>query len=494
MPIVYETAAPAQAMADVNYDLAARRAELASDAGGFGRGGVYGRGGGGGGVIDMGDQNALFARNNESFQREADSLNRTGIPNRDLARARWDTEQQADRFRLQAELQQTELTQAEQMRLSRMKNAIGEVASDPTLAEDEKAAIITRLRTGIDPLEQRLVRSRLAAEAQMKNQHAELFEFQAAARKREADIMAKSAKERMHFEPDPTALSEITEDILSTIAPEARKFLPEGFVERAAQAEALRQGLGTSMYIQPDGKLVPLGESKTKASGTGQQKPTPPFDVSKEWREAWRQAELAQKRSRKEKDSEGKDVTVFENPQDEKWRQNRAEELFDTAFEAYTTKKAQADAEAPVQGGRYNPKAASWRKGQQPPAQAQPNQEVASDATGDKAEAPIGHRMESLKQSQEQVMASGIPPEDKVKASNAMAEAQHIISTYPVRKTRPEAAQKRLDELADSIDAIMKSVKLGQPIPAIAMPPKPAAGGGDKPFTPRGMAQHDRLK
>lgn len=59
------------------------------------------------------------------------------------------------RAEAQAWLNQQDLSQAEALRLQRMQRAVGEVMATDDLTPEEKAALVTQLRTGIDPLRQR---------------------------------------------------------------------------------------------------------------------------------------------------------------------------------------------------------------------------------------------------------------------------------------------------------------------------------------------------
>lgn len=89
-------------------------------------------------------------------------------------------QQQAGMAQMQAGihdwLSSQDLSRHEQLTLQRMQQAVGEVNSDPNLAPWEKAAALTKLKTGIDPLQMR------SQQMQMKQQeqHAELYHQEAA--------------------------------------------------------------------------------------------------------------------------------------------------------------------------------------------------------------------------------------------------------------------------------------------------------------------------
>lgn len=83
---------------------------------------------------------------------------------------------------IQARLNQTMLTQNEQMRMAKMQNAISDVKANPGLSPDEKANLITQLQTGLNPLQNRhteaqTLQTQIAAQAQAQQaqQSAQLF-------------------------------------------------------------------------------------------------------------------------------------------------------------------------------------------------------------------------------------------------------------------------------------------------------------------------------
>lgn len=95
---------------------------------------------------------------------------------RDLFHAQAAQDAMAKHAQVQAWLQGQKLSQQETLRLQRMRAAVGEVMSNPTLSQDEKDTLALHLKTGIDPLAQR----QKQAQAQMMQAHAEMFHQQAA--------------------------------------------------------------------------------------------------------------------------------------------------------------------------------------------------------------------------------------------------------------------------------------------------------------------------
>lgn len=73
-------------------------------------------------------------------------------------------QQRQAQMRLHADLQNVELSQTEAVRLQRMRQAVGAVNADDSLAPDEKASLIQQLQTGINPLQQRVAAARVKQE------------------------------------------------------------------------------------------------------------------------------------------------------------------------------------------------------------------------------------------------------------------------------------------------------------------------------------------
>lgn len=119
------------------------------------------------------------------------------------------SEGQKQKYDLQAQLQQTELTQAETMRLSRLKNALGQVAADDNLSDSEKADAITKLKTGIDPLQQRAAQTKQKQEElQFKAMQAQMVQQETIAQAN-AVFRAKSMEERVAVVKHPETGEEL---------------------------------------------------------------------------------------------------------------------------------------------------------------------------------------------------------------------------------------------------------------------------------------------
>jgi hypothetical protein len=106
-------------------------------------------------------------------------------------------------MQLDQEMSQQALTFKEEQKLKVMQTRMREVRQDNSLTDPEKAELITMLRTGVAPLEQR----QQAAQARMQEQHAQLYEQQVAQQKRvklkAAEFDAKTLPQRTVTIPMP---------------------------------------------------------------------------------------------------------------------------------------------------------------------------------------------------------------------------------------------------------------------------------------------------
>lgn len=260
MPVRFQPAEPVGAVGSIyeqNYALQLQRqnAEMQQNAmmAAAARGGGGGGGGGGSNI-----QDAINSRDRMQMQWEQNAQAAMGVPQSQVYAQQAAARHQQDQFANEAQLSQMQLTQQESMRLARMKNAIGDVQADPTLSDQEKADMTLQLKTGIDPLARRDAAAKVQAQQQMNEQHAQLYKFQAAAEKMKMDAIGKSAEDRQSFVPDPKHLAAIVADLDATV-PElpdmmGGKEARSKMIEQLARQEAVRQGLGTTWQMEPDGK------------------------------------------------------------------------------------------------------------------------------------------------------------------------------------------------------------------------------------------------
>ncbi len=197
MPIVYESAAPIGLAENIYNTAAQREAALRSREFALQQAQVSNRGGGGGGYDDGGGmQAAINNRDSNQIRTQAENDQYNVVSAGQVFGAQAAQAQQKQGYALQAQLQQVELTQTENMRLARLKNAVGDVSNDASLSAEEKSAMITHLKTGIDPLQHRQAAQKIAADQQLKEQEAAKFQWQAAAEKALAEGRGKNASDR----------------------------------------------------------------------------------------------------------------------------------------------------------------------------------------------------------------------------------------------------------------------------------------------------------
>lgn len=266
MPIVYETPAPVAAAGAVGFaqeqaqqrQRAAQMASAASQAGGF-------RGGRDDG-FDI--QAAIQNRDMMQFrqQQQADSMAPSA---RDQFLASAEMTQATHRATLQQQLAQSELSQRESMRLQRMRNAVGEVSADPTLTDDEKSNLILQLKTGIDPLQQRLTKTKLAQETLQKQAMTDSYNQLAALRQAEAKANTQSFEEKTTYWVPPDTIANIVADLKENSP--LRGMVPPEVMGKVAQEIAMRQGLGVHMMRKANGDFEPIqatpGASGSRSSG-----------------------------------------------------------------------------------------------------------------------------------------------------------------------------------------------------------------------------------
>ncbi len=265
MPISYEAPQPFSEAISYNYGRLQQRErdEARSVAsGGGGRG--YG-GGGSGGDSDI--QAAINNRDANAMRAGIFLSDRDTQVNRDVFSQQAQALGQRDRFELQAQLQEVELSQQEKVRLSRMKNAVGEVSADPNLSAEEKSEMILQLKTGIDPYENRLKKQRVAQEQLVKEQMVEQRRAQTALAEEELAVHAKKMEDRTAFVPDPVALAEIAADMRANMPHAA--MIPQELIMQMAKQEAMVQGLGTQFFQKSAREWQPMTEPKADGGAAG---------------------------------------------------------------------------------------------------------------------------------------------------------------------------------------------------------------------------------
>lgn len=223
--------------------------------------GAGGRGAGGG---DGDLQDAISRRDEMAFRGAQFAATQGAAAEQFNAAVQNQRTEMEAKFRLQAELNATELSQQERMRLQRMKNAIGEVASDASLTSQEKADLILQLKTGINPLEQRIAKAKLAQEEQLKAAMIDQRRADAAMQQEQMKYWTSSLSDRFHFEPDPKQLASIAEDIKNNMP----GIVPDEVVYSMARQMAMQQGLGQTFFQKSPKEFVPVeGFGGQRAAG-----------------------------------------------------------------------------------------------------------------------------------------------------------------------------------------------------------------------------------
>lgn len=409
MPVRYEPSAPVAAAGNIyeqNYALqlqrqnAEQQAQMAAAASHGGGGGGYGGGGG----FDI--QSAIQHRDQMQFAQERDNLNRNTVDAGQQFQANVAQKMQRDKFKLEAELSQTQLSQQENMRLQRMKNAIGDVQNDATLSSEEKADMVTQLKTGIDPLARRQAAAKLAMDQQQKEAMAEQYNAQAALRKQEAEVTGKTAKERTSFVPDPKHLSDIVADLQDKVPYTLAD--RDATISKMAEAEAMRQGLGHHIFQEGYGKWKILSgpgsdadKQAAAAAGKGKDSGHPTGLDPQQYLKAREQAEAqAHKEQTIMVDNNGVKSSV--HPQTIEWKNERVQQILKSMGLPANMQEYGSQLKATGGGGKsgYNRDAAPWNKGRAspgaaaaaPPAETPAGQGAAANVDGTAAVAAINRK------------------------------------------------------------------------------------------------------
>ena len=174
-----------------------------------------------------------------------------------------------DRFRLQRELADHELSVGEQMRLKRLDQAVSEVSQLPMDAAT-KADLIADIKTEGRSLKLRAVR----AEEAQREMHARVYQEQAdrikATELRQAKLDAMTFEERTAKIPDPAVLAQVQAEF-GPVSPAALAALgPAAIAERegAIMEEVARRGGLRTFYQSSVGKW---DEVKPEKAGGGKE-------------------------------------------------------------------------------------------------------------------------------------------------------------------------------------------------------------------------------
>lgn len=175
-----------------------------------------------------------------------------------------ESQQALQRAQLQAQLNQVELSQADQMRMQRLKQAEAEVAQ-ANLTPEEKQDALFQIRTGLDPLQRR------QAVAQMNHQQLQDQMLTAQLQKQQrleneaAQFRAKNLEDRIALIPDPQMMLDASQS-LATVLPQWNMMPPQMQRQLAKSVVAARGGMMTAWEKTPGGWEV-IGGSKAGQAG-----------------------------------------------------------------------------------------------------------------------------------------------------------------------------------------------------------------------------------
>ncbi len=452
MPVAYETPAPIGAIASASQAMARRQAQVAAAA----RAGGGGGGGVGGGIpYDTGIQDAISGRDRLQFAQQAHT---DEVQQRyQLAQFGHDSAmvQQQGRFELQAQLHDVELSQTERMRLQRLNNALGMVAADPNLSEQDKADYVSQIKYDIDPLKRRLAQEKLQQEKMVKESIAEQKTFQAAHEKQRLDIMAKTGADRHVFIPDTQALSQIADDISKNLP--GGMILSNEEISKMAHQEAINQNLGSSFIIQPDGKLEAVKpEGGAGAAGKGKGSADHPLGITTEdFNKMYADvvSHIDKRLSTKKKTDIGGEEFAF--PQDPETRKRMISDELDARRQALEEFTKQSTAKPKGYQSRFKPK----EKPQGMAAAAAPD---APPGGGAPAPVPIAALDDDAGRIQK---SSAITDDEKLAAQFMLRKAKEIAKKYPdmTSKDVPDEVKKELKAIGENYEKIISKVKKEAP-------------------------------
>ncbi len=170
------------------------------------------------------------------------------------------------RFQNQAALIGVELTTQERMRLSRMKNAIGDVQNDPSLSDEEKADLTVQLRTGINPLEQRLAKQKFEMDKMVKEEMVNAKRAETALQSERLKFISGEFDQHIKIVADPKTQQQaidVVRDLYPDLAPGSPEFKAE------VEKQVIETGNFIRMKPNAKGDMEPIDESKHGDVGKG---------------------------------------------------------------------------------------------------------------------------------------------------------------------------------------------------------------------------------
>lgn len=176
---------------------------------------------------------------------------------------------QRERFQQQADLNETELSQQEKMRLARLKNSLGEIAADPTLTNDEKNEFAAQLKYKISPLEMRMTKQKMDMDRITKESMVEAKQMETAIFQQRLKAATGNASDLFHWEPDEDFLAEESERLRAEFK-EARAAGVGGFATPEAEAAAIKKmAIQNSILAKRGKKFIQSSFGKWDAVDSG---------------------------------------------------------------------------------------------------------------------------------------------------------------------------------------------------------------------------------
>lgn len=405
---------------------------------------------------------------------------------------------QQQKYSLEAELADTQLSQQEKLRMSRMQNAVGDVSSDPSLSDEEKADMISQIKTGLSPLDARAKRANVLAQEQQKNAAAEAADAQAALRQRELTALGKTADQRQSISHDPTQLAAITAHLDSVLPPysifQGGPAARQAHIEQMAKAESIRQGTYSLIQTSPDGKSESIikgpgskeHESVLKGEGSGAKGGSGELTLDN-WLKMRKHSEDAIDRRSKETvegQIPGTKAPAHPDLQDDAKRSAAVEAHMKAAGMPHNYQEFQASQKPKQKGYGYDPDKAPWGKKAAAAAAesaAEPDEKPFDFSKPHEQTDKQKQQVANLTEMDKKLADSPAPPEVKKEAAVAHQEVRADLAEYGSIKNMPEEKRKRY---AANVVKIAQAIRYQSPAAAATgvQPAAPAApqSGWDK--------------
>lgn len=159
-------------------------------------------------------------------------------------------------FDLQSQLHQTQLNQAETMRMQKLQRQVDyvqEQVGNRTYTQEEGNDMITQLRTGLDPLQERSRRSQMITQQLQQDQMRQQMADQAAIRQRNAEFEAQGIPGRTAIVPNRNNPDEVAQFLVDAQGHWQQIFPGEGGAgARGAGARAPGAGAGRHAPVITD--------------------------------------------------------------------------------------------------------------------------------------------------------------------------------------------------------------------------------------------------